>query len=268
MRFLIAFILIIILFILLQTRSSSFVEPSVIPKIIWSFWDSDEIPDFITKCTDSWKEFNPDWKINMITKNSLKDYVGEEEANNIINWKFNDSPQRFSDLVRLSVIAKFGGLWLDASIVCFKSFDWIYEEKSDSIVFSIKELSTDPTIESWFIAAVPENPYVVAWNNEFRGIDQYSSINEYIEKSGTNQDAIAYNVNYLVIYLCARKVYHDLGQDSVRILSASDGPYNYMLKGGIRSLCDEKKSFAKFRKDERAVMNETVEKCIFTSTKQ
>lgn len=246
-----------------KTRSCYPLKGTEIPKIIWSFWDSDEIPPFIQKCVYTWKKFNPEYTINFMTKSTLGKYLGEEEAQNLINWKFNDSPQRLSDLVRLSAVSKFGGIWVDASVVCFKSFNWISEEQSDCIVFSIKELSEDPTIESWFIAATPEHSYVVAWNKEFRGIDQYESVDEYITKSGTNQDAIAYNVNYLVVYLCARKVYHDLGEDSVKILGAAQGPYEYMVKGGIKSLCDSRNSFAKFRKDERAEMTPEVEACIF-----
>jgi hypothetical protein len=268
MRKIVAVVLFVVLLVILivlvkRTPTSKF---ETIPKILWTFWDKDEIPEFIQKCIDTWKKYNPDYKVNVLTTSTLKDYVGEEEANNIINWKFNDSPQRLSDLVRLSVISKFGGIWLDASVVCFNSFDWVNGENSDAIVFSIKELSTDPTIESWFIAAVPGNPYVTKWNEEMRGIDQYESIDDYITKSGTNQDAIAYNINYLVVYLCARKVYHDLGPDSVKIMNATDGPYNYMVKGGIKSLCDEHGTFAKFRKDERNLMTPEVEACIFNPT--
>ena len=257
-----AVIFLILIILGVQVKRSNY-EGDRIPKILWSFWDKDEIPEFIQKCTDSWKKYNPDYTVNFMTTSTLKDFIGEEEANYLINWKFNDSPQRLSDLVRLSVVSKFGGIWLDASIVCFNSFNWVQDEGADAIVFSIKELSTDPTIESWFIAGVPNNPYITAWNNEFRQIDQYKSVDEYIKLSGTNQDAIAYNVNYLVVYLCARKVYHDLGPESVKILSATDGPYNYMVKGGIKSLCDEHGTFAKFRRDETAVMNEEVEACIF-----
>ena len=238
-------------------------EGHEIPKIIWSFWDSDDTPPFIQKCIDSWKKFNPEYTINFMTTSTLGEYLGEEEAQNIRDWKFNDSPQRLSDLVRLSAVSKFGGIWLDASVVCFKSFNWIQEEQSDCVLFSIKELSEDPTIESWFIAATPQHPYIIEWNNEFRGIDQYESVDEYIKVSGTNQDAIAYNVNYLVVYLCARKVYHDYGEESVKILNASEGPYEYMVKGGIKSLCDSRNSFAKFRRDERAEMSPEVEACIF-----
>jgi len=265
MKLIFAFALIVVLFFLyLQSNSRSTFEQPRIPKIIWSFWDKDEIPEFIQKCVDTWKKYNPDYAINFMTTSTLKNYVGEEEANKMINWKFNDSPQRLSDLVRLSVVSKFGGIWLDASVVCFNSFDWVQNENSDAIVFSIKELSVDPTIESWFIAAVPSNQYVTKWNEEFRGIDQYESVDDYIKKSGTNQDAIAYNINYLVVYLCARKVYHDLGPDSVKIKSASDGPYNYMVKGGIKTLCDEHGTFAKFRRDERKEMTPDVEACIFS----
>lgn len=258
-------IIALLLYFMLNPRNVSKFDR--IPSILWTFWDKDEIPDFIKSCIDSWRQYNPDCTINIVTTSTLKDYVGEEEANYMINWKFNDSPQRFSDLVRLYVISKFGGIWLDASIVCFASFNWVNKEEADSIVFSIKELSEDVLMESWFIAAAPNNPFVVKWNEEFRSIDQYDTIEDYIEKSGTNQDAIAYNINYLVIYLCARKVWHELGEGCVKIMSATDGPYNYMVKGGIQSLCDEKKTFAKFRRDERREMNEKVEACIFNPGK-
>ena len=256
--------LILIYFLMSNINVSKFDR---IPNILWTFWDKDEIPEFIQNCMKSWRQYNPDCTINLVTTSTLENFVGPEEANYIKNWKFNDSPQRFSDLVRLSVISKFGGIWLDASIVAFNSFDWVNKEDADSIVFSIKELSKDVLIESWFIAAVPGNPFVVKWNEEFRGIDQYDTIEDYIKKSGTNQDAIAYNINYLVIYLCARKVWHDLGEGCVKIMSATDGPYNYMVKGGIKSLCDEKKTFAKFRKDERNIMSPDVESCIFNPDK-
>jgi len=258
------FIGVLLVLLFLKTKSSCYpIKDVKIPKILWSFWDNDEIPPFIQKCADSWKKFNPDYTINLMTKSTLATHLGQEEADAILNWKFNDSPQRLSDLVRLSAISKFGGVWLDASIVCFKSFNWLEEEASDCVLFSIKELSVDPTIESWFIAAIPNHPFINAWNKEFRGIDQYSSVDEYINVSGTNQDAIAFNVNYLVVYLCARKVYHDYGEESVKILSASDGPYQYMVNGGIHTLCDSRNSFAKFRKEERAAMNPEVEACIF-----
>ena len=39
-----------------------------IPKIIWSFWDSKDIPDFVQKCIDGWKKHNPDFEINDITR--------------------------------------------------------------------------------------------------------------------------------------------------------------------------------------------------------
>lgn len=263
------FLAIVLLALLMSKRSSCYpIKDVKIPKILWSFWDNDEIPPFIQKCADSWKKFNPDYTINLMTKSTLATHLGQDEANAILNWKFNDSPQRLSDLVRLSAISKFGGIWLDASIVCFKSFNWLEEEASDCVLFSIKELSVDPTIESWFIAAIPNHPFIIAWNKEFRGIDQYSSVDEYIKVSGTNQDAIAFNVNYLVVYLCARKVYHDYGEESVKILSASDGPYQYMVKGGIHTLCDSRNSFAKFRKEERAAMNSEVEACIFNPSEK
>jgi hypothetical protein len=257
------FITVVVLFVVsVKQRRSNY---EVIPKIIWSYWDDPNVPEFIQKCRYTWEKFNPEYTINFINNDNLKFFVGEEEAQKIKDWKFNDSPQRMSDLIRLSVISKFGGIWLDASIVCFNSFDWVQSDGSDVIVFSIKEISVEPCIESWFIAAAPNNKMICDWNEEMRSIDQYDTVEAYIDANpDVSQEAIAYNINYLVVYFCCRKSYNKYkDQTTVKIYNASDGPYNYMVKGGINTLCDEHGTFAKFRKDERRIMTREVEECIF-----
>lgn len=255
------FLIIFLLFIFLKSGKS--ISHSKKP-IIWTYWHEDPLPDFIKKCIDTWRKENPEYTLNIVTNENLESFVGSEEAHAIKNWKFNDSPQRMSDLVRLSVLPIYGGVWLDASIICYESLDWTREEKT-SKVYSIPELSTpeDPLIESWFISCEPGDPFVTKWNEEFRNVDAYETIEDYVKDADVSMKGIDFP-NYLLVYVCAKKVYKDLGPDSVKILNASEGPYNYHLNGGVSSMCERKRTrLIKLRKEDRAGLDEKLESCTF-----
>lgn len=235
-------------------------------RLIWTYWNEDPIPDFISKCIDTWRKENPEYTVNIVTNENLENFVGSDEAQAIKNWKYNDSPQRMSDLVRLSVLSKYGGVWLDASIICYESLDWVFTENpKKSKVFSIPELSTetDPLIESWFISCEPGDQFVTQWNKEFRRVDKYETIEDYVKDVDVSMKGIDFP-NYLLVYVCAKKVYKDLGPDSVKILNASEGPYNYHLNGGVSSMCERKRTrLIKLRKEDRAGLDEKLESCTF-----
>lgn len=235
-------------------------------KIIWTYWNEDPLPEFISRCTDTWRAENTGYKINIVTNENLESFVGHSEANAIKNWKYNDSPQRMSDLVRLSVLQKFGGVWLDASIICYESLDWTFsEDPKKPKVYSIPELSTpdDPLIESWFISCEPGDPFVTKWNEEFRNVDKYDTIEDYVSQANVSMKGIDFP-NYLLVYVCAKKVYKDLGPDSIKILNASEGPYNYHLHGGVSSMCERKRTrLIKLRKEDRAGLDDNLKMCVF-----
>lgn len=236
-------------------------------KKIWTYWNEDPLPEFINKCIDTWRRENPEYEVNIVTNENLESFVGRDEAEAIKNWKFNDSPQRMSDLVRLSILPVHGGVWLDASIICYESLNWVLENSKPK-VFSIPELSTedDPLIESWFISCEPGDPFVTRWNEEFRSVDQFDTIEDYVNSANVSMKGIDFP-NYLLVYVCAKKVYRDLGPDSVQVLNASDGPYNYHLHGGVSSMCERKRTrFIKLRKEDRAGLDEKLESCVFDKT--
>jgi hypothetical protein len=242
------FIILIGLLLLINTRQ--------IPKHIWTFWDSEVLPPFIKKCINTWRIHNPDYKITILNKNNIESYLGRYESNKIINWKYNDSPQRFSDLVRLSILEKYGGIWMDASVVCQKPLNWIH---GSCVMYSIPELSKDPVLESWFIACTRNNRFIKELNSEFRSVN---SIDEYVSKVSTNGID---HPNYLLIYVCARKVFHKYPYD-VTILDATKGPYNYHTYGGVSSLLTHDQShqnLLKFRHDDRDKLTPEIESVIF-----
>jgi len=240
-----------------------------IPNIIWTFWDKEELPGFINQCVKSWKKHNPNYQVNVINKQNLYDYLDKDEADYILNWKHIDNVQKLADIIRLRLLVKYGGIWLDASIVAFKTFNWIHNEEielengtktqADAIVFT-DGAPVNPIIHNWFIASVPNGKYVTDWYNELTGVDQYESLDDYREKQ-ENREHIDHN--YLLAYVCARKIYNQIGPRHVKLINAVEGPYDYFVKGGLEVICDHKKTFAKLRKDEREQMTAKIESCLF-----
>ena len=245
-----------------------FFRKPIIPKKIWSFWDSEELPDFIQKCKNTWISKNPEYQINMLSMKTLENFLTKNEINRIKDWRFNNSPQKLSDLIRLTILEKYGGIWLDASIVCYESLDWVHEKNDKCILYSIPELSKSPLLESWFIACSPGNAYVKKWKEEFFNVDKFDSIDEYVNSSKVDLTGINFK-DYLLVYICARKIYLE-DPNRVEVMNATKGPYIYHTKGGIKNICNIKKpNFFKFRKEDRASINsegDKILKCIFDSS--
>jgi hypothetical protein len=218
--------------------------------IIWTYWHEEHLPEFIKKCIDSWRNTNA--KIIIISDKTIDKYINTQS-------KLNTSPQRRSDLLRLEVLGKYGGLWLDASIVCYSTFDWVFEQNK-CIVFSIPELGTDPpVIESWFIYCKEGDPFVKKWRDEFKNMENYDSITEYISQKNVNTKGIEFT-EYLAVYVAARAAYT---AGCISICNASLGPYKYHTKGGVKYLREEKPSFVKFRSVDRENIQDDDKNYIF-----
>ena len=90
--------------------------------IIW-FQGFDNMPEICKACYYSWKNKNPDWKIHFIDNSNLNEYIDHET---ISKFKKIEPIQCFSDAVRLQLIYRYGGLYVDATIYCNKPLDeWL-----------------------------------------------------------------------------------------------------------------------------------------------
>lgn len=146
-----------------------------VPKIIWSFWNSEEIPLIVKACYASWRLHNPDYEIRMLTPKSVLRYLSEVPVN-----LFSETPQRQSDYIRLALIAQYGGIWVDATVISFRSMDYVNlimeSSKSQFVGYYNGSHTTThayPLIENWFLAAPPRSQFVVDWLKEFT----YSIVN-------------------------------------------------------------------------------------------
>lgn len=90
-------------------------------KTIWSYWWQGKAcaPRLVKTCWASQRKYMPEgWRHVVVTKDNYREYVtlpeGIEEKR-----KSGQIPHAlFSDLVRLELLIKYGGIWMDASVLC------------------------------------------------------------------------------------------------------------------------------------------------------
>lgn len=85
---------------------------------IWIFWGQgeDQMPSLVRCCYQSILKNAKEHPVHLIT---IKNYYEYVDIPNYIIEKFNEGKitwTTFSDIIRVSLLAKWGGLWLDATI--------------------------------------------------------------------------------------------------------------------------------------------------------
>lgn len=238
----ILFLFLIIIFSLnirMVSEIESFYQDSEIPKIIWSFWDG-EVPDFIHRCVNTWRLNNPEYSIKLLNKSDLYSVLPDVDFNKI---KHLDKPQRFSDMVRLHLLSRYGGIWMDASIICNKPLNWVHNIQTDTGCEFVgyyldgftekKYCDTAKVIENWFFACVPGCKFVRNWLIEFSRISDYETIEKYVENVRSNNVSSQFinDTNYLAMHVACQKVlqHFDVKSYKLHLLKAEDSAYKYLV---------------------------------------
>lgn len=83
---------------------------------VWFFWGQgeSEMPPLVRACYSQLKTFNEE--VKLITLENLCQYIIIDEQ--IVRKVYNGQIKwaNFSDIIRMSLLAKYGGLWLDSTI--------------------------------------------------------------------------------------------------------------------------------------------------------
>ena len=191
-----------------------------IPRIVWAYWDGD-VPPLVAKCIESWKKHNPTYKIIVLNKGNLSMYLPQVDFASMKH--VNDSVQRFSDFVRVHVLAEHGGIWIDASTICQAPLDWIQQIQHEKDVEFVgyftdnmtlpKWRETSPAIENWAMACIPQSPFMQDWRDEMMKIPTYNNIKDYsrhvIRDEGIDPQNIPGqpdDIEYFAMHLAVQRV--------------------------------------------------------------
>jgi hypothetical protein len=132
-------------------------------KTIWIYWDQgwQTAPYVVKECLRSWKYHNKDYKIIKLSSNNLKEYLPGFQCNKFLPNKKMSSKlklggkekmipnylQAKSDIIRIILLNKHGGIWVDSSLFCHRPMSqWCKDE-----AFVFQDPGHDRRVSSWFL---------------------------------------------------------------------------------------------------------------------
>lgn len=200
-------------------------------KIIWTYWNSKDIPTTVKLAIHTWRRWNPDYIICVVNKENLNRYL--DPATFPKNFA-KKAIQIKADIIRLGLIEKYGGIWLDATIFINKPLSQVWDPKNYDVGgYQADYFTTNqdyPVFENWFISAPKHSELIIEWKKEFYKAVDYSSAGDYIKDLEREVDLqnIKYR-NYLMMHCCFLKVINNK-KYNIKLFTASDGPFEYLVK--------------------------------------
>ena len=208
-----------------------------VPKIIWAFWDSKEMPELVKICINNWKELHPDFEINILNNETIHTFLPNFPKLKDFNPVFK------SDLLRLSLLKEYGGVYLDASVFLNQRLEqyisFYIENNLDLLVFSSEGHPNDkkyPITENWFIISEKNNHFIEKWLFYVTEVFLSNDFESYFKDNETRK--IAYNsVNetkrdYFFSYMASQLVMREITNTSIGFLDSKKNGfyYNYFFK--------------------------------------
>ncbi|ENJ8542514.1 hypothetical protein AB2M82_003899 [Raoultella planticola] len=197
-----------------------------IPKIIWMYWDSDDIPMVVQICVKQVMSLCGDHQVILLNRNTVHDYIDLPTLN-------SDLPKAIvADLIRLMLLEKYAGIWMDASIFLTENFDWIFSKinNQDAFLFYSDECTVDetrPISENWFIVCPKNSKFIKEWLAEFKGCILSPSPTNYYNNIKNDKSRIQNlsHPDYLLCYISAIVVLEKFNFNIIYVSSGTVGHY-------------------------------------------
>lgn len=134
---------------------------------VWICWfqGMEQAPALVQKCYQSVKEHLKDREIILITSDNILEYVQFPDYI-IKKWKKGlITHVHMTDLLRLELLTRYGGLWLDATVLCTSDNIPYYYYDSDLFFYQCLKPGRDGhshITSSWLIEARTNNKVLMA----------------------------------------------------------------------------------------------------------
>ena len=162
---------------------------------VWILWfqgiNSDDLPLLNKECINAWESLNKNnlnFRINFLDEAKL--YLLLPEIRKIFNNSIHERTlQAKSDLARLMLLNKYGGVWVDSSVFPVYPISYFYSKLLNKQEFfsyrflpPIKDEKGVRVIPSWFlISSCPEHYVISAWLKKLKNIFLGNNIWEYFQ---------------------------------------------------------------------------------------
>lgn len=210
---------------------------AAIPPILWAYWRG-TAPLLVQRCVAQWQRLHPHFSVRILDERSVLRYLPAMPA-----ALADASPAKQSDWVRLELLLRHGGIWLDASTILTQPLDWAIQEQArtgaDFVGYYLERFTRvpqRPVVENWFMAAPPASPFIADLQREF--IDQVvpRSGEQYIDSlraQGLYEQAVQLiePPAYLSMHLALQAIVLRGGRYRLSLACAEEGPFFYHRQG-------------------------------------
>ena len=128
----------------------------------------DKAPWLQRKVLESWIINNPDWNVRLIDEKNLVNYVNDIDY--IYDKNKEITPQAKSDIIRLSLLKNYGGVWADSTLLCMQPLShWVFDSLKKTGIWMYHghggNLKSDLGPASWFIISEKNGFLISKWKN-------------------------------------------------------------------------------------------------------
>ena len=198
-----------------QANAQPRARADAIPRRIWSYWNTQTSDADVAQCIANWRTQCPDYEIHVLNGANLADHVPPEH---LPPGFAQLHPTKQSDWLRLYLVRRHGGYWLDATTLLTQPLDWMDAARraqgAEFVGFFLEGFTHDPrypVVESWIFGAPAQTPFVGAWQEEFhhalieQGTDAYLQALRSEPHAAQLLQGIA-DPQYLLIHVAAQRV--------------------------------------------------------------
>ncbi len=209
-----------------------------IPPIVWAYWNGSAPPLLIQRCFDNWQTACPGFSIRILDEGSVRDYIPE-----IPTVLDGVSHAKRADWIRLELLRRHGGIWVDASSILTRPLDWVLEQQTrtpaEFVGFYLERHTRDaayPVVENWFMAAPPGSRMIADWQHEFTTQVIHRTGHEYIAhlQSLGMYETVRQHIDapdYLTMHMALQVILRNRGGYRLALARAEDGPFRYHVLG-------------------------------------
>ena len=123
----------------LVDRIEARAKAGLLPKVVWLLWLQGwdkNVPLLVRDILKSWRLHNPGWDVLPIDGRNVTRFMGGR-LEHCLPWFAADvimgerrcfmSPASVSDVIRVTLLSKYGGVWADATLLCMQPLDsWVH----------------------------------------------------------------------------------------------------------------------------------------------
>ena len=214
---------------------------TAIPRILWSYWQGGTPPLLVQRCFDHWRRLHPHFEIRILDERGVLRYLPAIPA-----ALDGASAAKRADWIRLELLRRHGGIWLDASTILTQPLDWVLQEQArtgaDFVGYYLQQYTSvpdRPVVENWFMAAPPGSPFIEDLQREFtqeviaRTGEQYIA---HLQAQGLYTQALQ-RIDmpaYLTMHLALQVILLRGGSYRLGLSPAESGPYFLHVQGRWR----------------------------------